>query len=443
MKVLLNNHEYTNDTMPTGSLSWSVWNDVIEIDDSRVVIFNTLTRNAILVSKATLQTIPSDRNYISLGFVVQADKDEVSEWEESFCRAKTDMTYIDLTILLTHQCQMKCQYCFEGEKNNKSISYNSMQSIMNFLITHKDNCNRLRVTWFGGEPLLNYQMLKAMSLRLIEFCRENEIQYTGDITTNAFALSRGRCVEMVNELNVRRFIVTLDGTAEFHNRRRPLRSGLPTFDRIWENIGYLIDAGAKVTIRITIDRENAASIPEFLNDIAASSYACKVRLSFCRTIDFNFTPDHISSLLYSENEFAEVEWKLIQIAHSLGLYPYSFPYAAPEGGCLRKGDIVIGSDGIVYKCLDTVGDNRWAVTSVDNIDLPSEMPLWHKEWHEWKPSQSPSCSKCVLRPLCNGGCPHNALFQDKKHGSNLQCPDWKSNYRKQIIELVKENDKAI
>lgn len=438
MKVLMINHKCKNDTIQNKELKWSIWNDIIDIDDSNIVIFNTLTRNAILVSKEILYTIPADRNYISLGFLVDADRDEVSDWEDAFCRAKTDMTYIDLTILLTHQCQMKCQYCFEGDKENKSISHNSIQAIMHFLMAHKDNCNRLRITWFGGEPLLNYQKLKAMSMRFIDFCSENEIQYSADITTNAFALSRERCSEMVNELNVKRFIITLDGPADVHDRRRPLRSGLPTFDRIWENIGYLLDVGAKVTIRMTIDRENACSIPEFLHNIAKSSYAGKVGLSFCRTIDFNFTPQNIMSLLYSEKEFAEVEWTLIQIAHSLGLYRYSFPYAAPEGGCLRKGDVVVGSDGIVYKCLDTVGDRHWAVTSIDNLDLPSETPLWYKEWCNWLPSQSPSCSKCVLRPLCNGGCPHNALFRDKKHGSKLQCPDWKSNYRKQIIELVKE-----
>ena len=312
-----------------------------------MVIFNTLARNAILVNREILNTIPTGQEYVSLGFLVNADTDEVSDWEDSYCRAKTDMTYIDLTILLTHQCQMKCQYCFEGDKDSTSISDGSMQAIMDFLKAHKDTCNRLRVTWFGGEPLLNYPKLREMSMRLIEFCRGNEIQYSGDITTNAFALTPKRCSEMVNELNVKRFIITLDGPAEVHDRRRPLRSGFPTFNRIWENIGHLIDAGARVTIRMTIDRENAPFIQEFLKKIAESPYAGKVGISFCRTIDYNFTPEHIRSLLYSEKEFAEVEWGLIQAAHSLGLYRYSFPYAAPKGGCLRKGDVVVGSDGVI------------------------------------------------------------------------------------------------
>lgn len=444
MKVLMINHSSENsNSTPKKGYKWSVWNDIIDIDASRVVIFNTLSRNAILVNREILNAIPNDCKYVSLGFLVNADKDEVGEWEESFKKAKTDMSYIDLTILLTHQCQMKCQYCFEGEKDGTSISHESIEALLTFLIAHKNNCNRLRVTWFGGEPLLNYPKLKEMSVRLIEFCKENEIEYSADITTNAFALSRDRCSEIVNYLQVKRFIITLDGPAEIHDRRRPLRSGLPSFNRIWENIGHLIDTGASVTIRMTIDSENAASVPKFLNNVAESPYAGKVGISFCRTIDYNFTSQHIRSLLYSEKDFAEVEWKLIQAAHSLGLYRYSFPHAAPAGGCLRRGDIVVGSDGVVYKCLDTVGDKRWAIASIDKFDLSTETPQWYKAWGEWTPSHTQSCSKCVLRPLCNGGCPHNALFRDKKHGSNLQCPDWKSNYRRQIIALVKENDQTL
>lgn len=151
MKVLMINHEIENDcVIPIKELKWSIWNDIIDIDNSRVVIFNTLTRNAILLNREILNTIPEDRKYVSLGFLVNAEKDEISDWEESFCKAKTDMTYIDLTILLTHQCQMKCRYCFEGDKDSTSISHDSMEAIMNYLIAHKDNCNRLRVTWFGG-----------------------------------------------------------------------------------------------------------------------------------------------------------------------------------------------------------------------------------------------------------------------------------------------------
>lgn len=424
-------------------LKWSVWNDVIPIGDSHAVIFNTLCRNAVIVSREEMKKVPEDEAWQRLGFTVDADVDEEAAWDESFMEATADMSYIDLTILLTHQCQMRCQYCFEGEKENTNIGADTGQSVLRYLENHKEECRRVRVTWFGGEPLLNFGALRDMSRQLIEFCSENVIEYSADITTNAFALTPARCKELVDDLKVGRFIITLDGPPAIHDRRRPLRSGLPTFARIWQNIGDLLAAGAGVTIRMTIDRENAPYFPAFLEYIARSAYAGRVGLSFCRTIDYNFTPGEVKPLLYSEQEFAEVEWQLILKAHELKLYRYRFPHAAPAGGCLRRGDVVVGSDGIVYKCLDTVGDRRWAVATVDEIDLAEKMPEWYKRWSRWTPAQSAECSRCVLRPLCSGGCPHNSLFQDKKHGSGLPCPDWKPNYRKQIIELVKEYDKTL
>lgn len=437
MKILTINQERTYYTCSC-ALKWSIWNDIIPVNDNSVVIYNTRYRNAILVTKDTLDSVPVDRRYISLGFVVEENVDESSVWNESFSKAISDMSYIDLTILLTHQCQMKCQYCFEGDKENTNISSDTQTAIIRYLKKHSEIGKRLRVTWFGGEPLLNYHALKSMSEQFIDFCSINEWHYSADITTNAYALTKERCIELVNDYQIKRFIITLDGPAEIHDKRRPLRSGHPTFARIWKNIGFLLEAGAKVTLRMTIDRENSADIPGFLHDIARSDYAGNLGLAFCRTIDYNFTPHEVKSSIYTQKEFAEVEWDLIQEAHALGLYAYSFPHAAPAGGCLREGDVVIGSDGVIYKCLDTVGDKRWAIASVDNFEDIDEYPQWYSEWRNWTPAHSKACSECVLRPLCNGGCPHNALFRDKMHGSNTQCPDWKANYRKQIIELVKE-----
>lgn len=419
-------------------LKWSIWNDIIEVDKNRIVLFNTLSQNAILINKEELSKIPTNLRFRELGFVVGSDLEESSSWESTFKKAVFDKSYIDLTVLLTHNCQMKCQYCFEGQKDGTSLSEKTGHEIIRYLESHKEIGNRLRITWFGGEPLLSFDTLYRLSRQFIKFCDINNWTYSADITTNGFALTKSRCQKLVNECLVKRYIITIDGPEEIHNRRRPMRSGKPSFDIIWRNIGILIDSGAWVTLRMTIDRENVLYIPTLLHKIADSNYAGKVGLSFCRTIDYNFTPDNVRSDFYTEREFAEIEWSFIQQAHQLGLYAYDFPHAAPNGGCLRQGDIVIGADGIVYKCLDTVGCKQWSICEFGEMNSLKKIPDWYVQWLEWTPSKSKDCAICVLRPLCNGGCPHNALFKDKKHGSETQCPDWRSNYRKQIIALVKE-----
>ena len=435
-----NKHPIPLPTMPT-ACRWSRWNDVITIDDTFIVLFNTFAQTAVLLRKeeyVPVESLPQAEAELlyQLGILVAKDKDEVGMVQKRFEEGKKDLSYLDLTILLTQQCQFRCVYCFEGTKKDIALDENTSDDIIQFLERKSDGLRKLRVTWFGGEPLLAFTRLKALSERLMTFCEQHQVDYKADMVTNGFALSKSRCLELIHDLKVKRYIITLDGPAGIHDQRRPLRSGLPTFNKIWENITTLVDSGAMVNLRMTIDKENLATIPTLLDEIAAGPFARKTGLSFCRTMDYDFTPDSVQGIIFNEREFADIEWNLIQYAHQLGLWVYRFPHSAPLGGCLREGDIVIGPRGEIFKCLDTVGDERW-ISGHLNGDDPSH-PEWYGQWLRWSPSQSPSCRVCVLQPLCNGGCPHNALFADKKHGNTTQCPDWKANYRRQIIELTKD-----
>lgn len=444
MKIIQINEIVGNQQSP--NLKWSVWNDVIAVNETRYVIFNTFTCSAVIlqedITKKIIEQLPQDvvQTLYVAGIIVNEDKDERSLFLESFCTGKKDLSYLDLTILLTHNCQFNCQYCFEGDKKIINIGHNVSQHIVEYLNTLVNTCKKIRVTWFGGEPLIAYQTLKKMSYQLLDFCKTNDIEYVADMTTNGYALTKERCFELVNEFNIKRFIITVDGLADIHDKRRPLRSGKSTFNTIWNNIIDLVNEGAWVTLRMTIDKENYPHIYKFLDYLAQSPLARRVGLSFCRTIDYNFTPKEIKTMLYSEVEFRDIEWHCILYANKLGLWEYSFPHRAPLGGCLRDGDIVISADGNIYKCLDTIGDVQWKTNTIEdmargNVSSPNE---WYRRWKNWVPTECEGCANCVLMPLCNGGCPHNALFRDKQHGTESQCPDWKANYQRQIIEIAKK-----
>lgn len=439
MRLLLENKTAPN-APRCDSFVPSVWNDYIDTDDGRAVIFNTLRRNAVLLEKeevgVALEKLPEKGVLQQLGILVSPDLDERTEFGRFFHKAKTDMGYLDLTILLTENCQMNCVYCFEGEKKRVNISAAAVDQILSFICDNARVCYKLRITWFGGEPLLAYNSLRSMSKSIIEICDNHNIEYSADITTNGFALNRERCNELVNDLKVKRFIITVDGPEHIHDIRRPHMSKLPTYKIIMRNIELLTDAGAWVTLRVTIDKQNADSIPSLLDEIATGPLYRRIGLAFSRTVAINYTPEEISDMLLTEKEYADIEWKLIQYAHNKGIWRYDFPYAAPAGGCLREADIVIGANGETYKCLDTIGDARWMAGYIG--ETSSSSPSWMLRWNDFNPANDSRCGKCVLLPLCNGGCPHNAIFTDKKHGTDSSCPDWKPNYRRIIKALVNE-----
>ena len=227
MKLLFqNNISPVDSQLPNmNDLRWSIWNDLIDIDEKDLVVFNTFSCNAILVNKAEIKDWRKlDKSYLyilfRLGILVDAKKDEKKEWDILYSKGKEDLSYIDLTVLLTQNCQMRCVYCFEGEKKKSSITTSTINNILSFMQNQIGTCEKLRVTWFGGEPLLAYNKLRDMSVALTNFCKENHIEYSADITTNGLALNQRRCEELIFDLNVKRYIITVDGLDDIQEQRR-------------------------------------------------------------------------------------------------------------------------------------------------------------------------------------------------------------------------------
>lgn len=442
MKIFRNNvwNKKQSQNIPQ-RVKWSYWNICFTIPEG-IVCFNAMTGAVVLMDEWEYNKVKdsdycNDEKYFHLGLYSDANINEYSEWIDAYKKGKNDESFLDLTFLTSRQCQFRCTYCFEGDKPKKNLTDKTIEYIQRFIERRKGSFHKLQVYWFGGEPLIGFEKITKLSAFLVKFCDDNKIQYDSSITTNGYALSFEKCMTLVNICRITRFVITVDGTEEVHNKRRPLQNGKGTFSTIWQNIHWLIESGANIVFRITIDKDNVDNIPLLLEKIANSTIAGKVNIVFARTFEILNTPDELSTKVYTEQEFAPIEMQLIDYAHQLGIMEYRLPHRAPLGGCLRKGDITIGTDGEIYKCLDTIGEMKWVTGNISDIDLVPQ-PKWYTDYLNWTPDDSKQCQNCKLQPLCSGGCPHNAMFSDKKHGSVLQCPDWKPNYQKQIGRYIKE-----
>lgn len=428
------------DGFPPSSCKWSHWNDTIQFGNDYIV-FNTLSGAVVVLSEyehAGRLPVSLHPSLLKLGILVPVAADEPSDWLAGYEKAKVDMSSLDLTIATTMQCQLGCVYCFEGTGNREGILDDDVMRHIEQFVERCDNLKTLRVTWFGGEPLLNVKAITGLSTFFVDYCARNGIDYMADMTTNGYALTPQLCHTLIEECNVKRYIITIDGTRDVHNRRRRLRGGGGTFDVIWKNVLALVDAGAFVTVRMTIDRENADRVFEFIDMLAASEVAGRVGLAFAKTVGLSSTPQAAQVHIMTDEEYAKREIEFIRYAHDKGLLRYTTPRPCPLGGCLRSGDIVIGAAGETYKCLDTIGEREWVAGSVCRETNVQVEPEWYGRWLSWNPFKSNQCKDCRLLPLCNGGCPHNALFASKKHGVEHQCPDWKANYEKRMKLYVEE-----
>lgn len=410
------------------SYKLSVWNITIPYGDS-IICFNSLSGSLVLLEKTEYEVTSNIEEKLKLGIIVPEDSNEREEWNIKYQKAKRDDSLLDLTIVVSRNCQLRCSYCFEGVKENRSMTSDTIQKIKSYVASKAGRLKLLRVTWFGGEPLMHMASIQELSEYFQELCQMYGIKYIADITTNGVGLSLQVIQTLVDKCKVRRYIITIDGTKDVHDKRRYFPNGQGSFDIIWKNINALIQKDVRLTIRVTIDKENVDNVREFIDYISENITSDHIDLVFVRTHDYSFTPDEIKSSVFSSKQFASIETDLITYAVNKGIGYIPLPHHSPLGGCLREADIVIGTDGEVYRCLDTIGEHKWITGSISDV----EKPQWYKEWLAWNPKDW-KCKTCSLLPLCSGGCPHNALFTDKKHGTDEQCPDWKFNY-KELIKL--------
>ncbi|UKK58770.1 SPASM domain-containing protein [Prevotella communis] len=442
MKIIRRNVWQTEQSLRDGGKKWSFWNDLIPYNDE-IISFNTRSGAILLLNKDELnelKNVESQRisQLYEIGVFVDAECDELAKWSKDYCQGKNDNTIVDMTIQLTQQCQFQCVYCFEGEeKGNHVLTDKASLDIRHYIERRAPELKVLHITWFGGEPLLGINRIRELSPFFLDICKKYGIRYYADMTTNGYTLTPTNSKILFDECQVKRFIITIDGTKNVHDVRRPLRNGKGTFDIIWNNISNLLNLGATVTIRMTIDKSNVDDVRPFIDYIARSEYARKVHIIFTKTFAVDSTPDNIRKQIYTDNEFSKIEMDLIEYAHKVGLLDFRTPRPTPLGGCLRKGDMAIGTDGEIYKCNSTMGSPEWITGYVGDTNNKEE-PDWYKAWLSWEPAKRAKCKICKLQPLCNGGCPHNTLFSSKMHGSEVPCPDWIQNYKEKVIRFVKD-----
>lgn len=150
-----------------------------------------------------------------------------------------------LTILPTEQCNFRCKYCPEitdsiymGEKTEEVI--------ISFLEKVLSNFKKLVIAWFGGEPLLVADFIQSISARIKELCKKNNVLFSATITTNGYFLNANMFQKML-ACNIVNYCITLDGYAYTHDLQRPLKSGMPTWNHIVNN---LIDIRDNVSSRL-------------------------------------------------------------------------------------------------------------------------------------------------------------------------------------------------
>jgi uncharacterized protein len=236
----------------------SIFNLRVPLDDGRVFLMNTLTDAQVVVTPDVAALLDRDapmgpdavdaethealealaeHGFLSDGRA--ADRAALTRYLDA---VRSDTSELNVTILTTLQCNFACDYCFQGDHGdyNKFAEKMSLDTAGRVVAWVEHELDRVRpeklvLSFFGGEPLLNLPAMYLIAGRLREATRARGVRQVVSIITNGLLLTE-EVVDRMLPFGLQGVKITLDGDRDTHNRMRPLRGGQGTFDRIIENI---------------------------------------------------------------------------------------------------------------------------------------------------------------------------------------------------------------
>lgn len=459
----------------------SRYNIAVPVDGGDVLLFNTATGGLIRVDEdafATLAPMFQDgkrgvpRDWVmpvpdaldgdtvealeASGFVVAGELDELAALRDAFERERAT-PHLKFTVGLTMACNFACPYCFE-EHRNEHMSIAIADATFDHIVAQLEaaRAESVFVNWFGGEPLLNVDVLCHFSRRLRDHTAARGIAYQSLVITNGALLTRA-VAEQLRDAGVEAAQVTVDGPAEIHDKRRPFKGGQASFDKILANLRAMHDV-LRVTLRVNVDHGNEAHQGELVRVLhgaglldgphAAKLYAGKVT-EYTEQSEMLWTP-------LEQREIHALGDPISREMVALGLppSPRPSPFAAIErGGCsaMRKHSFVIGPLGQLFKCELGIHDDREALGALATAEAAAaaaprkksrSLPVVGQargshahDWDAYNPFDNAKCSGCQFVPVCKGGCPKRVLESDTKFMQQT-CDYWDHNYQRMIAQLA-------
>jgi len=365
---------------------------------------------------------PEDRwiaeKFIEGGFVVDDEVNERGRVKQRYFQGKESSAGLGLTIAPTINCNFGCTYCFQ-EHPKKMMSDENVRSIQSYVDKELKPNTSLHITWFGGEPLMAFTIIKQLSGFFTEVCAERDCRYTQSMITNGSLLNKEKIDYIESQGNYKYLQITLDGPPKTHDKRRLYTGGQSSFERI---LGNIVKAKGRVpiSVRVNIDKRNYQDIPDLVSILVENDLLNYVSLYLGRVVHYtDVCGDEVNDVTLSVEEFADIESKLEFSLLERGERP-SASLPKPRVGHLCGADNpnanLFSPDNLVFKCWNEaadLGENASGLLKDGEIRVKLNHSQTRNSWDTYDPFQHGPCETCLVQPLCNGGCPWEARKQPK------------------------------
>lgn len=336
-------------------------------------------------------------------------------------------TSLSVLVEPTSSCNLDCIYCYKGDKPNKTMSFDILESMLQKVISYNETRKMSSsFVWHGGEPTMVGVKFYEKAFKYIESldCK-HKVSHT--LQTNGTLLT-DELLDLFAEYKVS-LGVSLDGPAEYHNSMRPSRNGGHTHEKVLNGIQRAKAKEIEVGLLMSITNDNSMFIKEMFE--------------YARQSRFTFGLNPVTADLHSPHSEIEVtpENYLKACIEVFDLWFYQKDYSVqvnPGFGvtrlllsksrlsdCLMSENcqmhfISIGPEGDIYPCNRFYGVGEYKLGNIEREDFEKIMNSPKRKYLlDRSASKIDECKYCSISQYCNGGCMHHAVV----HNGSLYSPD--------------------
>lgn len=408
--------------------------DIVEVLSSMELadkgLFRVENDEIKAVSFEELQSMLSDRlpayktedlkeAYAEIAELIEAEalftKDIYESYIVDFKKRKTVVKALCLHI--AHDCNLACKYCFaeEGEYHGKRelMSYEVGKKALDFLVKNSGSRQNLEVDFFGGEPLMNFEVVRQLVAygRSLEEPNNKKFRFT--LTTNGMLLN-DEIMEFANQ-EMSNLVLSIDGRKSVHDKMRPLRGGQGSYDTIVPKFIKAANSRNQMNyyVRGTFTRNNLdfSEDVKHLADLGFEQISVEPVVAE-ETEDYALRMEDLDVILKQYDLLALDILQRKKEGHPINFFHFMIDLSG--GPCVAKRLSGCGSGteylavtptGDLYPCHQFVGNTDFLMGNVENGITNTTV---QEEFKMCNVYARENCQKCFAKFYCSGGCAANA-----------------------------------
>ena len=337
-----------------------------------------------------------------------------------------------LCLHIAHDCNLACRYCFAGEgeyKGDRSLmSLEVGKKALDFLVANSGSRRNLEVDFFGGEPLMNFDVVKELVAYGRELEKTHDKHFRFTLTTNGVLL-RDDVIEFANK-EMDNIVLSIDGRKEVHDHMRPFKNGKGSYDFILDKFKKVAESRnqQKYYVRGTFTHYNL----DFVKDVLSLADEGFEQISVEPVVagpeePYAIREEDIPQICEGYDELAKEMLKRKKEGRGFNFFHYMIDLSG--GPCVYKRLSGCGSGteylavtpwGDLYPCHQFVGEEEFCLGNVDDGIVNTEMRDTFKLCNVYAKEE---CRNCFAKFYCSGGCAANAYHchQDINKPYEIGC----------------------